>query len=128
MGSKDLQCINTLTYSVSTILTPHGWGRRKKFEIKALRWLENAILGLIFVNTVFYKSAILLIFEAEVTEKTSSRIQSLLKAHHGQRKIFTTKVLRWLENAVLRLVFANTVFYKRDVLLIFEAEFIESVV
>ena len=70
--------LETLPYSVSTILTPHGWGRRKKFEIRALRWLENAILGLAFANTVFYKSTILLIFEAEVTEKTSSRIQSLL--------------------------------------------------
>ena len=60
--------LDTLPYSVSTILTPHGWGRRKKFEIKALRWLENAILGLVFANTVFYKSTILLVFEAEVTE------------------------------------------------------------
>ena len=49
-----------------------------KFETKALRWLENAILGLVFANAIFYKSTILLIFEAEVTEKTSSRIQSLL--------------------------------------------------
>ena len=49
-----------------------------KFETKALRWLENAILGLVFANTVFYKSTILLTFEAEVTEKTSSSIQSPL--------------------------------------------------
>ena len=70
--------LDTLPYSASTILTPHGWGRRKKFEIKALRWLENAILGLVFANTVFYKSTILLIFEAEATEKTISRIQSPL--------------------------------------------------
>ena len=69
---------STLPSSVSTILTLHGWGRRKKFEIKALRWLENAIVRLAFANTVFYKSTILLIFEAEVTEKTGSRIQSPL--------------------------------------------------
>ena len=69
---------STLPSSVSTILTPHGWGRRKKFERKALRWLENAIVRLAFANTVFYKSTILLIFEAEVTEKTGSRIQSPL--------------------------------------------------
>ena len=69
---------STLPSSVSTILTPRGWSRRKKFEIKALRWLENAIVRLAFANTVFYKSTILLIFEAEVTEKTGSRIQSPL--------------------------------------------------
>ena len=57
---------DTLPYSVSTVLTPHGWSRRKKFEIKALRWLEKAILGLVFANTVCYKSIILPIFEAEV--------------------------------------------------------------
>ena len=78
MGNKDLQCIRNSPYSVSTILTLHGWGRRKKFEIKALRWLENAVLGLVFANMVFHKSTILTIFEAEVTEKTSSRMQSLL--------------------------------------------------
>ena len=36
--------------------------------MKALRCLENAILGLVFANAVFYKSIILLIFEAEFTE------------------------------------------------------------
>ena len=76
--SKTCSVLDTLPYSVSTILTPHGWDRRKKFEIKALIWLENAILGMVFANTVFYKSTILLIFEAEVAEKTSSRIQSPL--------------------------------------------------
>ena len=70
--------LDTLPYSVSAVLTSHGWSKRKKFEIKALRWLENAILGLVFANTVCYKSIIILIFEAEVLEKTSSRIQSLL--------------------------------------------------
>ena len=76
--AKTCSVLDTLPYSASIVLTPHGWGRRKKFEVKALRCLENAILGLIFVNTVFYKSTVLLIFEAEVTEKTSSRIQNLL--------------------------------------------------
>ena len=38
----------------------------------------NAILGLVFTNTVFYKSTILLIFKAVVTEKTGSCIESLL--------------------------------------------------
>ena len=70
--------LDTLPYSMSTILSSHGWGGRKKFEIKALRWLENAILGLAFANTVFYKNTILLIFQPEVTEKTSFRIQNLL--------------------------------------------------
>ena len=38
------------------------------------------------------------------------------------------KVLRLLENVMLRLVFANTVFHKRAILLILEAEFTENVV
>ena len=37
MGSKTRSILDTLPYSVSTILTPHCWGRRKQFEIKALR-------------------------------------------------------------------------------------------
>ena len=76
--AKTCSVLDTLPYSVSTILTPHGWGRRKRFELKALRWMENAILGLVFANTVFYKNTILLIFEAKVLEKTSYRIQKLL--------------------------------------------------
>ena len=78
MGIKDLQCIrHSPLFRVFYFDCP--WlGRRKKFEIKALRWLKNTILGLAFANTVFYKSTILLIFEAEVTEKTSSRILSPL--------------------------------------------------
>ena len=35
-------------------------------------------------------------------------------------------MLRFLENAILRLVFANTVFHDRAILLIFDAEFTES--
>ena len=78
MVSTDLQCIRhsplfCVYYFDSPLL-----GQEKKVEIKALRWLENAILGLVFVNTVFYKSTILLLFEAEVAETTSSHIQSLL--------------------------------------------------
>ena len=34
--AKTRSVLDTLPYFVSTILTPHGWGRRKKFEIKAL--------------------------------------------------------------------------------------------
>ena len=81
--AKTCSVLDTLPYSVSSSFSSRSFdspwlGRRKKFEIKALRWLEIAILGLVFANTVFYKSTILLIFEAGVTEKTSSRIQSLL--------------------------------------------------
>ena len=65
--AKTRSVLDTLPYSLSTILTPHGWAE-KLFEIKALRWLENAILGLVFANTVFYKSTILQVFEADVTE------------------------------------------------------------
>ena len=39
-------------------------------------------------------------------------------AHHGwaSRKIFKTKVPRWLENAIMRLIFANIISHKRAVL------------
>jgi len=43
------------------------------------------------------------------------------------RKIFNIKALRWLENAMLKMDFENTVFHKRTMLLIFEAELTESV-
>jgi len=46
----------------------HGWAQRNIFKIKVFGLLENAILGLVFANTVFYKRATLLIFEAEFTE------------------------------------------------------------
>ena len=76
MAIKDLQCSRH-----SPLLSAYYFNcpwllQGKIFEINALGWLENAILGLVFANTVFYMSTILLIFEAEVTEKTSSCIQS----------------------------------------------------
>jgi len=43
-------------------------GPKETFKIKVFGLLENAILGLVFANTVFYKRATLLIFEAEFTE------------------------------------------------------------
>ena len=65
--SKTGNALDTLPYFVSTIgLTMMGL--EKKFEMKAVRWLANAILGLVFANTVFHKGDILLIFEAEFTE------------------------------------------------------------
>ena len=45
-----------------------GWARQKIFRIEVLRWLENAILRLVFVNTVLYKRAMFVIFEAEFTD------------------------------------------------------------
>ena len=42
-------------------------------------------------------------------------------------KSFQIKALRCLENGILKLVSASTVFHKRAILLIFEAEFTESV-
>ena len=65
---------DTLLYSVSTIgLTIVGTGK-KKFKVKALRWVENAILGVVFTNTAFYKSTILLIFEAEFTRSMLDKL------------------------------------------------------
>ena len=54
--TKTTSVLDTLPYSVSIILTPHGWGRRKTFEVKSFRWLENAILGLAFATIALYKS------------------------------------------------------------------------
>ena len=50
-------------------------------------------------------------------------------AYHGwaQRKIFKIKALRLLQNAVLKLNFANTVFHKKAILLILVAELKERV-
>ena len=44
----------------------------------------------------------------------------------GPRKIFKGEILRRLENAILRLVFANTVFHERAMLLISYAEYAQS--
>ena len=43
--SKTCSVLDTLPYSVSTILTPHGWDRRKKFEIPMAgeRYLGNGV-------------------------------------------------------------------------------------
>ena len=60
--------------------------------------------------------------KAEFTESVLDKLlypESTIKAHPGwdRRKI-----------AVLRLVFANSVFHERDLLPVFEAEFTESVI
>ena len=41
----------------------HGWARRKIFKMKVLRWLENAIMRLVFASTVSHKRAVVLSFE-----------------------------------------------------------------
>ena len=50
------------------------------------------------------------------------------RAHHGwaRRKIVKIEVLGRLENASLRLVFANTVFHKRAMLVSIYTEYTES--
>ena len=63
--SKTCNVLDTLPYSLSTIGITMAEERRKKFEIKALRWLENTILGLVSAHTIYYSSTILLTFEAE---------------------------------------------------------------
>ena len=48
------------------------------------------------------------------------------RTHHGwgRTNIFEIKALRWQENGILKLLFANIVCHKSTILLIFEAEFI----
>ena len=41
-----------LSYPVSTGRAHHGWAQRKIFNIRVLRWPENAILGVFVVNRV----------------------------------------------------------------------------
>ena len=42
------------------------------FNMKALRWLRNGILKVVFASAVFHKSDISLIFETEFTESVLS--------------------------------------------------------
>ena len=72
--SKTCNALDTLPYSVTTIGITMVGTREKKFEMKALRWLENVILGLAFGNTVFYSCTILLIFEAEFIESVLDKL------------------------------------------------------
>ena len=70
---------------------------------------------LVFANIVFRKRVMLLIFSVEFTDGVLDIVlllKSTIKAmHHGWARIsvFKIKVLRRPENAILRLVFANTV-------------------
>ena len=59
---KTCNVLDTLPYFVSTIgLTMVGAGE-KAFEMKAVRWLGNVVLGLTFENTVFQKCTIALLY------------------------------------------------------------------
>ena len=52
------QCIKHSLVSSLYCGTYHGWARRKIFRTRVPRWLENAIMRLIFANTIhafFYK-------------------------------------------------------------------------
>ena len=74
------------------------------------RRLENAILRLVFANTVFHKRALLVIIHAEYKESLLnilSHLESTLgPSWLSPEKNFQNKVLRRMENAMLRLVFA----------------------
>ena len=68
MGIEDLQCNRHSPLFSVYYRTHYGWGSRKRFLIKALRWLQNAILKLAIANTVFHKRSILQIFDVEFKE------------------------------------------------------------
>ena len=88
---------------------------KTNFEMKALRSLENGSWKFGFADILFHKSSVLLVFEAEFTESVLDILcypMFAIEPTHlswARRKIFKMKVLRLLENAILRLVFANTV-------------------
>ena len=52
MGNKDLQCIRHSPLLCVYSFDSPWLGQEKKIEIKALRWLENTVLGLVFASTV----------------------------------------------------------------------------
>ena len=85
-------------------------------------------MRLVFTNTLSHKRAVLLSFELEFAEK-SIVSKVYYRTHHGwaQRKIFNVKVLRRVEDAILRDRFLQIQCHRRATLLIFEAEFTESV-
>ena len=51
MSIEDFQCIRHSSLC-SFVIGPTMVGQEKKFQIKALRWLENGILKLIFANSI----------------------------------------------------------------------------
>ena len=59
--------ISIFSYPVS-YPAHHGWAPRKLFKMKVLRWLENAIFRVRFLQLQCHRGVILLIFEAEFTE------------------------------------------------------------
>ena len=77
--------------------------------MKVLERLENAILRLVFANTVLHKRAMLLIVYLERTGCVLSIIlyPELVWTHHGwaRRKLLKTKVLRRLENTLFKIDF-----------------------
>ena len=70
---------------------------RKIFEMKALRWLENAAFRLDFANTAIHKRAMLLIFYTDYTESVLN-ILTYLECAMGPEKIFKMNVNRRLES------------------------------
>ena len=65
--SKAFNVLYTLSYPDSTI-EPTLVGPKKNFQNKSSQVAGKRCLEIGFAYTVFYKSAILLIFEAEFTE------------------------------------------------------------
>ena len=60
MGIEDLQRIRHSLVCKSYYRAKLGWTQRKLFKMKVLRCLKNAMLRLVFANTMFHKRAILL--------------------------------------------------------------------
>ena len=58
MTIENFQCARLSSIPSAYYRVRHGWVRRKIFKIKVLRWLQNAILVLVFADTVFHKTAI----------------------------------------------------------------------
>ena len=80
------------------------------FKMKVLRRLVNAILILVFADTILHRRAWSLIFQAELIES----VLSILSYPDStiRRTIFKIKVLRRLENTILRLIFEKLVVRK----------------
>ena len=87
-------------------------GLKQVFEIKVFKWLESATFRLDFASILFYKRAMLPVLYVEYTEMVLDipfySVSNMGPHWLDPEKIFKMNVLSRLENAILRLVFANT--------------------
>jgi len=89
----------------------HGKASRKKFKIQVLRWLENGIGDWVLQIQYFIRELFCWSYNLQSVLEIHPHPESNIKpAIVGPEKRFITIVLRWLDNTVLIVVSANTVY------------------